>query len=402
MQYLATTNHIFTVTELNVAARNILEDNFAAITVTGEISNLACPASGHMYFTLKDNRAQIRCALFRMQARKLNFIPEDGMQVQVTAKVSIYPDRGDYQLIVHGMQLNGEGALRIEFEKLVKKLELAGLFAKEHKLELPFMPQHIGIITSPTGAAVRDILTILKRRCPIVPITIYPTAVQGTNAPQEIIHALQLAQQHQQCDVLIIGRGGGSLEDLWAFNNEQLAQAIFDCKLPIISAVGHEVDITISDLVADIRAPTPSAAAELIAPEQATLMAKIQELTTYLINNMQQKFQNAAQKLDWLSKRLRNPTQQLQEYNLRLQALTRQLHNNIDKNLVYAKQLLNYNMRALDTISPLATLTRGYSIVTNTQNNKIITDAGEIKPQDELHIKLAKGSINCKVAVSSN
>src|SRR3990167_11367189 len=266
---MQTTTHeaqteVYTVSRLNNEVKFILEDRFPWVWVEGEISNFAAPHSGHWYFSLKDNTAQVRCAMFRGQQRKLIFTPKDGMHVLINARVSLYENRGEFQLIAESMEERGEGKLRRAFEMLKKKLETAGLFDPLHKKKLPSFPKQIGIITSETGAAIADILTILKRRFPSIPIIVYPTLVQGTLAAPSIVKALKTANRRNECDVIILARGGGSLEDLWAFNEEIVAYAIFESDIPIISGVGHEIDFTIADFVADVRAPTPSAAAEMI------------------------------------------------------------------------------------------------------------------------------------------
>ena len=259
------TSGVLSVSDLNLQARLLLEQSFSIIQVEGEISNFSSPSSGHWYFTLKDDRAQVRCALFRNRSRFLKYRPQNGDKVVLRAKVSLYEGRGEYQLIGEYLEASGSGDLQAAFEQLKQKLQLEGLFNPEHKRSLPRLPKHIGVITSPTGAAIQDILSVLKRRFPAIPVTLYPAAVQGDDAPQVLIQALDLANRSKICDLIIIGRGGGSAEDLSAFNDEALARAVFNSDIPIISAVGHEVDFSICDFTADARAPTPSAAAELIS-----------------------------------------------------------------------------------------------------------------------------------------
>jgi exodeoxyribonuclease VII large subunit len=262
-------DHILSVTELNRRARQLLEVHLATVWVRGEISNLSMPSSGHWYFTLKDDKAQIRCAMFRGNNALLRFKPEHGMQVIARGRVSLYEGRGDYQLIAENLQVDGAGNLQIAFEQLKAKLEDERLFDDDFKQELPTLPKHVGVITSPTGAAIRDILSIFKRRFPAIQISIFPVPVQGADAAPAIIKALQLANKHTGFDALILARGGGSLEDLWAFNEEAVARAVFASEIPVVSAIGHETDFTICDFVADIRAATPSAAAELLSPDIA-------------------------------------------------------------------------------------------------------------------------------------
>ncbi|MDZ7770078.1 MAG: exodeoxyribonuclease VII large subunit [Woeseiaceae bacterium] len=293
-----------TVSELNRQARQLLERGFATVQVEGELSNLARPASGHLYFTLKDSSAQIRCAYFRQRQRGPTIRLADGDQVLATGRVSIYEARGDYQLIVEQLEPAGEGELRRRFEALKKKLAAEGLFDEAIKQPLPALPRCIGVITSPAGAAIRDILSILKRRFPAIPVIIYPSAVQGAAAVPELLAALDSAVRRDECDVLIIGRGGGSLEDLWAFNDEGLARALHACPIPVVSAVGHEVDFTIADFVADLRAPTPSGAAEQVVPDQAAWQRSLQALAERLNAHIGRRLEARQQQLDWLAKRL--------------------------------------------------------------------------------------------------
>lgn len=270
------TSNIFTVTQLNYSVRHLLEVELGQVWLTGEISNFSQPVSGHWYLTLKDENAQVRCAMFKMKNLRVNFRPQNGMQVLVRASVSLYEPRGDYQLIIESMQMAGDGLLQQQFEELKMKLAAQRLFAQEHKKPIPKFLKRVGIITSPSGAALQDILYILNRRDPSLQIVIYPTLVQGKEATQDIIDTIKLANQRKECDVLIVGRGGGSLEDLWCFNEESVAYAIYQSELPIISAVGHETDVTITDFVADLRAPTPSAAAELVSRDQQEIMRLLQ------------------------------------------------------------------------------------------------------------------------------
>ena len=270
------TSNIFTVTQLNYSVRHLLEVELGQVWLTGEISNFSQPVSGHWYLTLKDENAQVRCAMFKMKNLRVNFRPQNGMQVLVRANVSLYEPRGDYQLIIESMQMAGDGLLQQQFEELKMKLAAQGFFAQEHKKPIPKFVKQVGIITSPSGAALQDILHILNRRDPSLQIVIYPTLVQGKEATQDIIDTIQLANQRKECDVLIVGRGGGSLEDLWCFNEEAVAYAIYQSELPIISAVGHETDVTIADFVADLRAPTPSAAAELVSRDQQEMVRLLQ------------------------------------------------------------------------------------------------------------------------------
>ncbi len=440
---------VYSVSRLNGEAKSLLESNFPSIWVEGEISNLAKPSSGHIYFSLKDDNAQVRCAMFRGSNRRLQFAPNQGMLVKVRAKVSLYPGRGDFQLIVDHMEEAGTGALQQAYERLKQKLYAQGLFDPEHKQEWPEIPQQIGVITSPTGAAIRDILSVLKRRFPATPVIVYPVAVQGEGAGRQIADAIRFADQRDECDVLVISRGGGSLEDLWAFNEEIVARAIFDCSIPLISGVGHEVDFTIADFVADHRAPTPSAAAELVTPDQNTLMQQLIASEQSLLSELQALLEQRQQQIDWLEGRLaqRHPGQWLatQQQRLaelkqrmviwqksnyrylgeriyalskRLQQQNPQLHiDNISKQLnafynrlvlTYSKQLtaakvrLQHTSHTLDAVSPLATLSRGYAIVTPKDSNKIVVDASTVKEGSEINTQLHKGQLRCKVLSRSD
>ena len=300
----STQRNTITVTQLNRATSQLLAEHFYSVLVEGEISNLSMPASGHIYFSLKDANAQVRCAMFRTRQSRLMFKPENGKQVIIKAQVSLYEPRGDYQLIVDDIEEAGDGALRRAFDALKLKLSEQGLFDASHKQSLPKLPGAIGVITSPTGAAIRDILTVLKRRFAAIPVIVYPVAVQGDNAKHEIAQAIVTANQDRQCDVIILGRGGGSLEDLWAFNEELVARAIFASKIPIISAVGHETDFTIADFVADLRAATPSVAAEHACPDQQHWLAQFVSLEIRLQQQLQHKLNQKQQTLDWLNQRL--------------------------------------------------------------------------------------------------
>lgn len=435
-------NNVYTVSRLNSEVKFLLEDTFRVVWVEGEISNFAAPNSGHWYFSLKDASAQVRCAMFRMSQRKLGFIPKDGMHVLVKARVSLYENRGEFQLILEDMEERGEGKLRRAYEALKKKLEAAGLFATTNKKSLPAFPKKIGIITSATGAAIRDILTVLKRRYPCLPIIIYPTLVQGNAAAGTIAAAIHIANNRNECDVLILARGGGSLEDLWPFNEEIVAHAIFKSKIPIISGVGHEVDFTIADFVADKRAPTPSAAAEMVTPDKAELLQNILLYKQQIERQIQRKTSSVKQQLIWSKKHLSqvHPKHRLTEKMQRLdfceltlvqlqtrlltklQSIFKQFDHRLHRNMPMQKintinhQLnlhyqrlshliitvlnqhqtqLTHNAAKLDTLSPLATLTRGYAIVS--KNKRILFDTKDISIGDDLQVKLLKGTLDCTV-----
>ena len=429
---------VFSVSRLNREVRDILEGSFPLIWIEGELSNVARPASGHIYFSLKDDAAQISCAMFRNRNQLLRFTPENGMQVLARAKVSVFEARGNYQLIIEHMEEAGDGALLRAFEALKKKLSDEGLFAEQYKKSLPELPRQIGVITSPTGAAIRDILTVLKRRFPAVPVIIYPVAVQGEGAKEQIAKALKTAAARQECDVLVLARGGGSIEDLWAFNEEIVARAIFDCDIPIVSAVGHEIDFTIADFVADVRAATPSMAAELIVPDQQEWSQSLRYWQTRLYSHVQKELKHRQQQTEWLSKRLRHPGRILQDMAQRLDEQEQRIRNALESRLRHMKARLSelnahlnrytpvykiremrqqchhlgqrlYNSqfhliankkketamlaRALDTVSPLATLDRGYAIVTRLPERKLVHNASEIKPGDQIETRLGKGMI---------
>lgn len=382
---------IYTVTQLNSAIRMLLEENFESLWISGEISNLAQPSSGHIYFSLKDETAQVRCAMFRGTNQKLNFSPKNGLHVLVYATVSLYETRGDYQLIVSAMEEAGSGLLHEKFLKLKAKLATEGLFDESHKKPLPKLPDCIGVITSPTGAAIRDILNVLRRRFPSIPVIIYPTPVQGKEAAAQIAAALKLANQRQECEVLILARGGGSLEDLWSFNEEIVARAIFVSAIPIVTGIGHEIDFTIADFVADQRASTPSAAAELIVPDMKDLMAEIAHLKKRLISLIERKLQQLTAAFLLVKNQLQHPSVILKQQMQKLDDLEQKLQVIIQHKLQQQQEQLRGLTRALEIVSPLATLARGYAIVT--KNQKIVHSTQEIDAGDLIHSQLQDGTI---------
>lgn len=431
---------VYSVSRLNRAAKLLLAEHFDVVWVEGEISNLAAPTSGHLYFTLKDSDAQVRCALFRPQARYLCFRPENGMQVLARAQVSLYEPRGDYQLVVESLEQAGDGALQRAFEALKKKLAAEGLFDQAHKRPIPRLPQCIGVVTSPTGAAVRDILSVLKRRFPAIPVIIFPVKVQGVDAKFEIAQAIQAADRLGLCDVLILARGGGSLEDLWAFNEEIVARAMHACQMPIVSAVGHEIDFTIADFVADLRAPTPSAAAEAVSPDGEEWLARLRRLEIRLaqrvlahvaqqrttLNHAEKRLtqqhparrvQAQAQRLDELELRLRramaariqhsrqrlehgdarlwqhNPRQRLTALNNHAGHLQQRLKAAITRTAQARQQDLARLSHALQTVSPLATLGRGYAIAYRQRDRKILRSTREIARGERMEIRLGEGLV---------
>ena len=388
---------VLTVSELNQATQRLLEEYFPSVWVEGEISNLTKPASGHLYFSLKDPKSQISCAMFRFKSQALSFEPRNGLLVQLHAKVSLYTDRGQYQLIVDRMEISGDGLLKKAYDELRRKLETEGLFLEQWKKPIPLLPKQIGVITSPTGAAIHDILSVLKRRFPSIPILIYPATVQGAEAAPTIIQALRLANQHQQVEVLILARGGGSLEDLWPFNEESVARAIFESQIPIITGIGHEIDFTIADFVADRRAPTPSAAAEQVTPHQSTLLSQFALFENRLINEMLKYCQHQAQRVDWLLKRIQHPGQQIQNQLQRITQLRIQLISTIQQLFREKDNGLKNAMRTLNTVSPLATLDRGYAIVTQQNSNQIIRSVNDLSEGNSLKIRLKDGIVNARV-----
>ena len=432
---------IYTVSALNGAARALLESGFPLLWVEGEISNLARPASGHIYFSLKDAAAQVRCAMFRQQLRLSDVRPENGMQVLVRARVSLYEARGDFQLIAEQMEEAGEGLLRRQFEHLKRRLAEEGLFDPAHKRPLPALPKRLGIITSPSGAAIRDILSVLKRRFPAIPVLIYPVPVQGVEAPAAIIQALRTAGERRDCDVLMLARGGGSLEDLWAFNDEALARAIHASPIPVVSGVGHEIDYTIADFVADVRAPTPSVAAEMVSPNrdewQAMILQRRRRLQRAESNRLAQwrlsldrlarrlkhpgqRLREQAQRLDELELRMtnaqrhhlrhgqarlaalsarlggRSPSRNLRELRLRLEAMQRRQRLAMDQQIARNRQRLAGLGRALDGVSPLATLGRGYAIV-QTRDGRVLRRAGDVAIGETIEARLGEGRLSCRV-----
>ncbi|MFP3425065.1 exodeoxyribonuclease VII large subunit [Pseudoalteromonas sp. SIMBA_162] len=430
---------VYTVSRLNREIRTVLEQGFASLVLTGEISNFIAPASGHWYFSLKDDKAQIKAAMWRGNNRSQSYRPENGAQVTVKARVSLYEPRGDYQLIVEHMEPAGEGQLKQEFDALKMRLAAEGLFSSAYKKPLPQNINRIGVITSATGAAIKDILTVLKRRAPQLEVIIYPAMVQGKEAHIHLINQIELANTRNEVDILILGRGGGSLEDLWCFNHEQLARAIHNSDLPIISAVGHEIDTTISDYVADMRAPTPSAAAELVSPNTQELHSKV----TQLINRLNNAFKHSiadkralatqlqhrlnlchprnqlnqkAQRLDELSIALQqamqnrlyqqertlnnltprlmrqSPDKKLAQASHQLSQLQARLNQAIQQQLQQANNSLALQASKLDSVSPLNVLARGYSI-TKTQQGKVVKSVGQIKAGDVLVTELVDGSV---------
>ena len=390
---------ILSVSDLNHEARLLVESGLGTVWVEGEISNLARPSSGHMYWTLKDARAQVRCAMFRQAARRLEVPIDNGQQVLVKARASIYEARGEFQLIVDYLEEAGEGMLRRRFEELKRKLAAEGLFDADRKQALPALPGRIGVVTSPTGAALSDVLIALRRRFPATAVLIYPTSVQGDGAPEEIVRALGLAEERADCDVLIVTRGGGSIEDLWAFNEEFVARALAAMTIPIISGVGHETDFTIADFVADVRAPTPSQAAELAVPEQAELMARLARHLDHLRRGASRRLGDEARKLDALAHRLSraHPGVAIRFSHQRLDELESRLGRAMKTRMERFRNRLTLADRALASLSPLATLDRGYAIVSRQADGSVVTDSATITRGAHIDVALARGHIAATV-----
>ncbi len=440
-QRLGLDREVITVSQLNQRARLLLEDVFPQIWVEGELSNVARPASGHVYFTLKDAKAQVRCAIFKQQASRVRELLRDGLLVRVRGRVSLYEGRGDYQMILDSIEAAGDGALRLAFEALKASLQAEGLFEQKIKRNLPKYPQRIAVVTSPSGAVLHDIVSVFTRRAPHVHLTLIPTAVQGREATAQIVRALSLADAGQY-DAMILARGGGSLEDLWCFNEEAVARAIALCQTPIISAIGHETDVSISDFVADVRAPTPSAAAELLAPDRAELLLQLQGSERRLSLRVNETFKRKRMQLQHLRQRLRHPRERLQQHSQRLDDLSMRMqramqsqlqrsqqqltHANLrfkaqdphsaliiqrqhisdleqrllrasEHALQQAKHRLHSLMQTLHVVSPLATLERGYSILSSDNEQHIIKSVQGIQPAQTLKARLADGYLTLHV-----
>jgi len=385
--------HILTVTQLTSQIKGLLEGTFADVWVAGEISNLNIPQSGHAYFTLKDEQSQVRAVLFRSAQRFLKFTLQHGIQVICRGRVSVYEVRGEYQLIVDYIEPKGVGALQLAFEQLKAKLEKEGLFALEHKRPLPLLPTRIGVVTSPTGAAIRDILRVIKRRHPRMHILIYPVPVQGPEAAPAIIEALRHFNRERAVDVLIVGRGGGSLEDLWAFNEEVVARAIHASAIPVISAVGHETDYTIADFVADLRAPTPSAAAEMVVESEESFQNFIDGLASRLVRSLRQHLDLARRTLREFARLLVDPRRVLEQQSQRVDELTARLATGLRHHLKRDRARLASLSAGLDHLNPLAILSRGYSITKKMPGGAVLKDAAEVSPGDVIHTRFHRGEI---------
>jgi exodeoxyribonuclease VII large subunit len=367
------------------------------LKVVGEVSNFACPQSGHWYFCLKDQKAQVRCVYFQGKQRAAHLSLTDGMAVIVHARLRLYEIRGEFQLAVEYIEPVGDGVLQQKFEALKSQLAKEGLFDQAQKKPLPTIARTVGIITSPTGAAIRDILTVLKRRFPAMAVIIYPSSVQGEEAAGQISQQIAIANERAECEVLIITRGGGSLEDLWPFNEEKVARAIAASRLPTISAVGHEVDVTISDFAADVRAPTPSVAAELVSPDQTVWQQRLNQLEKNLIQIIKNHLENYKQRIMYLKRCLRHPDQHLKNAWQQLDELDRRAQYAIQHQLEAKSQKLIYLSRTLETLNPLSTLGRGYSLLKRAHDAKIIQEASQVQIGEIVNVQLSKGQLTCIV-----
>ena len=439
----AAPREVYSVTRLNREVRALLERGLGVLWVEGELSNLTQHASGHWYFSLKDRNAQLRCAMFRAKNALVDFAPRAGMQVLARGQISLYEARGECQLVVEHLEEAGVGALRRQFERLKAKLAAEGLFASERKRALPRFPRRIGVVTSPSGAALHDILHVLARRYPPAAVLVYPAVVQGAAAAPTLVAALQLASARAECDVLILARGGGSLEDLWAYNDERVARAIHACRVPVVSGVGHEIDFTIADFVADVRAPTPSGAAELVVPDGAACLQAVARTAQRLIACMRAelraggarleattrrlelahpgvRLQQQMQRLDDLSLRLsgaaraalhrerhrlaalgerlvrRSPERMLHALRTRQQGLAARLAHAATHTLARAGHRVALAQRGLHAVSPLATLTRGFAVVTDA-SGRLLTDAALVQVGEQIEARLARGTLTARV-----
>ncbi len=387
---------MLTVSELNRLARNVLEQSFPLFWVSGEVSNFTRAASGHWYFSLKDAGAQVRCVMFKGRNSFVDFTPREGDKIEARCTVTLYEARGDFQLTVEFVQRAGLGALFEAFEKLKNKLSNEGLFDAASKRVIPKHPKQIGIVTSADAAALRDVLTTLKRRMPSTPIIIYPTPVQGKGAAQLIANAINTANERAECDVLIICRGGGSIEDLWQFNEEIVARAIAACSIPTISGVGHETDFTICDFVADMRAATPTAAAELATPSRDAMLSTLKQLKLQLIKNIQFILNQKAQALDYLARRLISPAQQIEQQKTRLMQLAYRLNLSINQQLQTKQHNLLRLSQNLSHLNPQAVLTRGYAFVQNKQG-EIVNSSQQLQRGDEVTLTFGAGSADATI-----
>ena len=386
---------VFTVSQITRKIRASLEYNFSNVSILGEISNVRKPGSGHIYLTLKDKSSQLQAVVFRNIANKIKFELKDGMEVISFGSVTVYEPRGQYQLIINKIEPKGIGALQLAFQQLKEKLEKEGLFDQTHKKPIPFIPQKIGVVTSPTGAAIKDILNIIDRRFANVEILIYPVKVQGEGAAQEIAEAITALNALTDIDVIIAGRGGGSLEDLWAFNEEVVARSIYNSRIPVISAVGHEIDITIADLVADKRALTPSEAGELVVPRKDLLLDMLEKLNTRLLQSLTGKLRLSKERLVRVanSYAMKQPFDRLRRWQQRLDEFAQRLNINITHALNTEREKLSGIAGKLESLSPLNVLKRGYTITTRLEDNKSLREVKGLNKGDKIKTNFSKGSV---------
>jgi exodeoxyribonuclease VII large subunit len=390
-------SHIITVTQFTSRIKSLLEQSFSDVWVEGEISNLSVPQSGHAYFTLKDEQSQIRAVLFRSAQRFLKFTLQHGMQVICRGRVSVYEPRGEYQFILDYVEPKGVGALQLAFEQLKAKLEKEGLFDHDRKKPLPLLPRRVGIITSPTGAAIRDMLRVIRRRHPRMHILIYPVPVQGAEAAPSIVEAIRYFNRERSVDVMIIGRGGGSLEDLWAFNEESVARAVYSSTIPVISAVGHETDYTISDFVSDLRAPTPSAAAEMVVQTEESLCEFVKSLESGIRRSMREKLDKSRSTIREFSRMLMDPRHVLQRHTQRVDELTGRLATGLRHHVRRDRALLTSLAAALSHLNPLGILARGYSITRKLSSGALVKDADDAAPGEMIKTTVYRGEILSRV-----
>ncbi len=392
---------VFSVKEINRLVRELLEQSFPSFWISGEISNFISASSGHWYFSLKDDEAQVRCTMFKNKNMAADWVPKNGEKIEAKCFIGLYEARGEYQLNIELIRHAGAGLLSEAFNQLKEKLLKEGLFEPSRKKSIPQFPKSIGVITSPTGAAIEDILITLKRRSPHIPIFIYPSLVQGKEAPSAIVKAIETANTRMECDVLILARGGGSIEDLWAFNEEIVARAIVASKIPTITGVGHETDTTIADFVSDLRAPTPTGAAELVTSQTVELIKTIQAYKNQLNKMMASVIRELMQKIDYLEKRLISPRQQIQRQKEQIHQYIQRINQSMKNAMIQYRLNIDKLKLNLDHLSPHAVLSRGYSIITNV-NGQIVNNVNQLKLDDKIHIQLNHGQVDANISDLKN
>lgn len=392
---------VFSVKEINRLVRELLEQSFPSFWISGEISNFISASSGHWYFSLKDDEAQVRCTMFKNKNMAADWVPKNGEKIEAKCFIGLYEARGEYQLNIELIRHAGAGLLSEAFNQLKEKLLKEGLFEPSRKKPIPQFPKSIGVITSPTGAAIEDILITLKRRSPHIPIFIYPSLVQGKEAPSAIVKAIETANTRMECDVLILARGGGSIEDLWAFNEEIVARAIVASKIPTITGVGHETDTTIADFVSDLRAPTPTGAAELVTSHTVELIKTIQAYKNQLNKMMASVIRELMQKIDYLEKRLISPRQQIQRQKEQIHQYIQRINQSMKNAMIQYRLNIDKLKLNLDHLSPHAVLSRGYSIITNV-DGQIVNNVNQLKLDDKIHIQLNHGQADANISDLKN